>query len=77
MLRFWRRGSTSSVPSILQVAQDLSNDFVLGDEGHDAELASTVLKKERVGKVDASDQMSPTFSQCGAVLWRDVGVDLF
>ena len=59
------------------MAQDLSNDFGFGDEGHDAELASTVGTNKRVGKVHASDKMSPSFSHCGALLWRDGGVDLF
>ena len=80
----WSRGSPRGVLSILQVAQDLSNDFGFGDESNDAELASAVGTNERVGEVnervgevDASDQVSPSSSQCGAVLCRDGGVDLF
>ena len=73
----WSRGSTRSVVSILQVAQDFSNDFGFGDEGNDAELTSAVWTNERVGKVDASNQMSPSFSQWGALLWREGGVDWF
>ncbi len=49
----------------------------LGDESNDAQLASTVWTNERVGKVDASDQMSPSFSQCGPLLWGEGGVDWF
>ncbi len=76
-MRFWSRGSARGVVSILEVAQDLSNDFGLGDESNDAQLASTVWTNERVGKVDASDQMSPSFSQCGPLLWGEGGVDWF
>ena len=70
-------GSTRCVLSILQVEQDFSNDFGFGNEGNDAELASSVWTNERIGKVDTSDQMSPSFSQCGPLLWGDGGVDLF
>ena len=59
------------------MAQDLSNDFGLGDESNDVQLAPTVGTNERVGEVNASDQMSPPFSQCGALLWGDGGVDWF
>ena len=58
------------------MAQDLSNDLGLGDEGNDAELASTVGADERVGQVDASDPMRPSFSQYGLLLRGDGGVDL-
>ena len=59
------------------MAQYFSNDFGLGDKGNDAELASAVETNERVGKVDAPDEMSPSFSHCCSLLWGDGGVDLF
>ena len=34
-LKLWSRGSPRSVLSILQVAQDFSNDFGFGDESND------------------------------------------
>ena len=71
------RGRAGSVLSIPQVTQDLSSDLGFGDEGDDAELASAVRTNKRVGQVDAPDQMSPSFSQCGPFLWREGGLDLF
>jgi hypothetical protein len=57
-----RRGSARRVLSILQVAQNFLDGFSFGDEGNDAELASTVWTNERAGKVDPSDKMRPSFS---------------
>ena len=51
--------------------------FARSDESNDAQLASTLGTNERVGKVDASDKMSPSFSQCGPLLWGEGGVDWF
>ena len=46
-------------------------------KGNHPELAAAVWTNERVGQVDAPDEMSPPFPQCGPLLWREGGVDWF
>ncbi len=65
--------------SLFQMTQDFPNDPLLGDEGDDAEGAST-LTFQRVGLIDPLDELRPAFSEGGAVFWRqlsfvlDVGI---
>ena len=60
--------------SIPQVAQELSNDFGFGDEGNDAELTAAVGADQRVGEVDPPNELSPTFSESGALSGRELGL---
>ncbi len=61
------------------MSQDFPNHLLLGDEGDDAEGAST-LTFQRVGLIDPLDELRPAFSEGGAFFWRqlsfvlDVGI---
>ena len=57
---------------LFQMTQDFSNDLLLGDEGDDAEGAST-LTFQRVGLIDPLDELRPAFSESGAFFWRQLG----
>ena len=57
------------------MTQDFSNDLLLGDEGDDAEGAST-LTFQRVGLIDPLDELRPGFSEGGAFFWRQLSVVL-
>ena len=50
-----------------QMQQDLSNDFVVGNERDHAELAAA-LTLQGVGKIDPSNEARPASSQSGALL---------
>ena len=45
---------------------------MLGNKRDDAEFASA-LTVEKIGQIDPSDELGPSFSQCGAFLGRLVG----
>jgi len=62
-LRLRRRAGVGL--SLFQMTQDFSNDLLLGDEGDDAEGAST-LTFQRVGLIDPLDELRPAFSEGGA-----------
>ncbi len=65
--------------SFFEMSQDFPNDLLLGDEGDDAEGAST-LTFQRVGLIYPLDELRPPFSEGGAFFWRqlsfllDVGI---
>ena len=52
--------------------ENFSNDFVLGDEGNDTEGAAAVTF-QGIGLIHPPNELSPTFSQCGALFRREVG----
>lgn len=59
-------GSSSGGFWLVQVVEDLAYEGRLGDERKDTEF-SAALTQEGVGHVDPSDQMSPSFSESGAL----------
>lgn len=56
----------------LQMPQDFSNGVLFKDEGDDAEGAPT-LAFQRVGEIDPSDELGPTFPEGGPLFWRELG----
>ena len=64
--RLMLRRSAGVGLSLFQMTQDFSNDLLLGDEGDDAEGAST-LTFQRVGLIDPLDELRPAFSEGGIV----------
>jgi hypothetical protein len=54
--------------SLFEMSQDFSNNLLLGDEGDYAIGASTVAA-ERIGLMNALDELSPSFPERGALFW--------
>ena len=55
--------------------RNFANDFVLGNERYHVERASA-LTLQRVDLIDAFDELRPTFSESGALFWRELGLGL-
>ena len=55
----WR--SAGVAVSLLQMVKNFVNDFVLGNEGNDAEGSSTITF-QRIDLIDAFDELRATFS---------------
>ncbi len=55
----WR--SAGVAVSLIQVVKNFANDFVLGNEGNDAE-GSTAITFQRIDLIDPFDELRPTFS---------------
>ena len=66
----WR--SAGVTVSFIQMVENFLNDFVLGNKSYHAEVTSAVAK-ERVGFEVPFDQISPSFSESGALLGRELG----
>jgi len=62
--------------SFIQVLENSCDHLGLGDKGDDSQPAAT-LTDERVGFVDTSDQIRPSFSERGTLLRRRLGVVCF
>lgn len=62
-----RRGAVSFV----EVVDNFSNDRGLSDKGDDFIFAAA-LTEHGVGLKNASNELSPSFSKSGALLWRQL-----
>ncbi len=69
----WR--SAGVAVSLIQVVKNFANDFVLGNEGNDAEGSSTITF-QRIDLIDPFDELRPTFSKGGPFFGRELGFGL-
>ena len=56
----------------MQVVKNFTNDFVLGNKANHAQSAATITY-QGVDLEDALDELGPTFSECGAFFWGELG----
>ena len=54
--------------SFFEMSQDFSNNLLLGDEGDDA-IGTPAVALERIGLMNALDELSPSFPERGALFW--------
>ena len=69
----WLRRSAVVLLSVFQMVENFSNDFVLGDEGDHAE-GTPAVTFQGVDLIDPPNELSPTFSESGALFGRELGL---
>ena len=62
----WR--SAGVAVSLIHVVKNFVNDFVLSNEGNDAQGTPTITY-QRIDLIDAFDELGPTFSKGGTFFW--------
>ncbi len=72
-LVFWR--SAGVAVSLIQMVENFKNDFVLDNKADHAQGPST-LTFQRIDLIDSFDEPRPTFSESGALFWRELGFGL-
>ena len=74
-----QRGITVSYEAIrlwcIKMVENFSNDFVVGNKS-DHTQGPTALTFQRVNLIDPFDEPRPTFSESGALFWRELGFGL-
>ena len=69
----WR--SAGVAVTLIQMVENFANDFVLGNEGNDAQGTPTITY-QRIDLIDPFDELGPTFSKGGTFFWRELGFGL-